>query len=563
MVSIVKKSINGNAYYYARQCKRVNGKPKIVWQKYLGRAEDIVQAVQGIKPEHAIVREFGAIAALYDIARQLRIVEHIDRHVPKRAGEVSVGTYLLIAILNRCVAPCSKASIADWFEGTILPHWLNVQARQLTSQRFWDNMNRVPEAAIADIEHDIVATMIDRFAIDLRQVLYDATNFFTFIDSFNDRAPLAQRGHSKEGRKSLRIVGLALLVAADSHLPLLHSVYPGNQPDAPTFSSLLDALAARWRELFATRSEDITLVLDKGNNSAANLVALEGSPYHFVGSLVPTQHPELLATPNRRLQPLDGIEDVKVWRTLRTVYGAERTVLVTWNQNLFDAQTATLLREIAKRRQCLRELQRRLQQWRKGAIRKGRPPTLEGTRKKIEGWLAARHMADLFRFQLEPGDPAPGLTFRFDRRAWKKLQDTLLGKTLIFTDNHHWNDLEIVRGYRAQHHVENAFRNMKDTSHIAIRPQYHWTDQKIRVHVCCCVLALMLCSLLQRETRQRGFDLSGTRLLDTLANIREVGVLQTTPRKRKTPAIEITLSQMSETEKALYDSLNLERFRTA
>ena len=271
----------------------------------------------------------------------------------------------------------------------------------------------------------------------------------------------------------------------------------------------------------------------------------------------------MLATPNRRLQPLDGIEGVKVWRTLRTVYGAEHTVLFTWNQNLFDAQTATLLREIAKRRQCLRELQRRLQQWRKGTIRKGRPPTLEGTRKKIEGWLGARHMADLFRVQLEPGDPAPGLTFRFDRKAWKKLQDTLLGKTLIFTDNHHWNDLEIVRGYRAQHHVENAFRNMKDTSHIAIRPQYHWTDQKIRVHVCCCVLALMLCSLLQRETRHRGIDLSGNGLLDTLANIREVGVLQTTLRKRKTPAIEITLSQMSETERALYDSLNLERFRTA
>ena len=53
----------------------------------------------------------------------------------------------------------------------------------------------------------------------------------------------------------------------------------------------------------------------------------------------------------------------------------------------FDAQTATLLREIAKRRQCLHELQLRLQQWRKGTIRKGRPPTLEGTRKKIERWL--------------------------------------------------------------------------------------------------------------------------------------------------------------------------------
>ena len=308
---------------------------------------------------------------------------------------------------------------------------------------------------------------------------------------------------------------------------------------------------------------DPTLVFDKGNNSAADLAALEEGPYHFVGSLVPTQHPELLAVPDRRLQPLDGIDGVRVWRTRYTVYGTERTVLITWNRNLFDAQTATLLREIAKRRQCLRELQLRLRRWRNGTIRTGRPPTLEGTRKKIKGWLAARHMADLFRIQLEPADPAPRLTFRFDRKAWQKLQDTLLGKTLIFTDNHHWSDLEILRGYRAQHLVEDAFRNMKDTSHIATRPRYHWTDQKIRVHVFCCVLALMLCSLLQRQTRLSGFQLSGARLLDTLANIREVGVLQTTPRSRKKPALEITLSQMSETEKHLYDSLNLARFRTA
>ena len=562
MVSIVRKTISGNAYYYARRSKRVDGKPRIVWRKYPGRAEEIVQALQGSKPEHAIVRESGAVAALYDIARQLHIVEHIDRHLPKRTDEASVGTYLLIAILNRCPAPCSKASIGNWFEPTILPNWLDVQEQQLTSQRFRDNMDRVSETAISGIERDIVATMVDRFAVDLRQVPFDATNFFTYIDSFNHRAPLAQRGHSKEGRKSLRIVGLALLVAADSNLPLLHSVYPRNQPAAPTFSSLLDALAARWRELYARHGEDITLVFDKGANSAANLAALEEGPYRFGGSLVPNQHPELLAVPNHRLQPLDGIEGARAWRTRHTVYGAERTVLVTWNRNLFDAQAATLLREGAKRRPGLRELQMRLRRWRRGTIRRGRPPTLEGTRKKVEAWLAARRMADLFRVQLKPAEPAPRLTFRFDRKAWQKPQDSLLGKTLIVTDDHHWSNLEIVRGYRALHHVENAFRNSQDSSHIAIRPQCHWTDQKIRVHVFCCVLALMLCSLLQRETRQHSFDLSGTNLLDTLANVREVGILQSTSRKRSKPALEITLSQMSETEKALDDSLNLARFRS-
>ena len=34
------------AYYYARESQRVNGKPKIVRQVYLGRADDIVAKLQ-------------------------------------------------------------------------------------------------------------------------------------------------------------------------------------------------------------------------------------------------------------------------------------------------------------------------------------------------------------------------------------------------------------------------------------------------------------------------------------------------------------------------------------
>jgi hypothetical protein len=33
--STVKKAIRAKPYYYVRECKRVDGKPKIVWQKYL------------------------------------------------------------------------------------------------------------------------------------------------------------------------------------------------------------------------------------------------------------------------------------------------------------------------------------------------------------------------------------------------------------------------------------------------------------------------------------------------------------------------------------------------
>ena len=143
------------------------------------------------------------------------------------------------------------------------------------------------------------------------------------------------------------------------------------------------------------------------------------------------------------------------------------------------------------------------------------------------------------------GDCLPTLRYRFDRRAWQRLQRTLLGKTLIFTDNADWSDVEIVRGYRAQHHVESAFRSMKNTHHISLRPQYHWTDQKIAVHVFCCVLALLLCSLL--ELHRCGLTKSAFELLDQLGRIREIGVVY--PGKK--PFVRMTLSQMTDDQRAL------------
>jgi transposase len=571
MPSITKKTIRGKVYYYARECKRVDGKPKIVWQKYLGRAEDIVGAMTApraeadsaeAEPREAVVSDFGAVAALYDLSRRLCLVEHVDRHVTKQSPGPTVGTYLLVAILNRCVAPCSKAAIGAWFQDTLLRRLLDIDSRQLTSQRFWDNMSRVSPEAIEAIERDVTSQMVRDFEIDLQRVLFDGTNFFTFIDTFNERSRLAQRGKNKEGRKALRIVGLALLVSADFHVPLLHRTYPGNQADAPTFASLSSKLVARYRQL-TDGAQHITIVFDKGNNSQENLEAIEDSPYHFIGSLVPTQHPDLLAIPASRFQPLDkeGLPGVLAYRTTKEVFDVQRTVLVTYNENLFVAQSRTLLREIAKRQQLLRELQHQLQRRQEGKARGGRGPTMETLSKKVEGWLKARHMRDLFHVHITESESLPTLTYRFDSRAWEHLQKTLLGKTILFTDNDDWTDAQIVRGYRSQHHVETAFRRLKDCHHISLRPQYHWTDQKIQVHVFCCVLALMLCSLLRRQLHAKGIHRSIPDLLDELAKIREVAVVYPPKGKRKAPTIQTTLSKMSPDQRLLYEALDLHRYQ--
>ena len=569
MASLATKKIRGHTYYYARECKRVNGKPKIVWQKYLGRADDIVaalsrdtQASPVIPPESASVTDFAAVVSLYDLAQRLKLAECIDRHVPKRGAGPSVGTYLLVATLNRCLAPCSKASIEQWFQTTALRRLLNLRPEQLSSQRFWDNMDRVSHEALQSIEADLVTHLVREFAIDVRRLLFDATNFFTYIDSFNQRSTLAQRGKSKEGRAALRIVGLALLVTTDFHLPLLHRTYPGNRADSPTFSSLISELIDRCKALTGEASS-VTLVFDKGNNSKENLQAVAASPLHFIGSLVPTQHRDLLSLPDSQFRSLaaEGLPGVRVVRTEKKIFGVSRTVLVVYNEALFEAQTQTLLREIAKRQQQLQELQQRLDAWAGKPALAGKPPTLAGAQKKIGAWLAARHMKELFHIDLTEVERLPVLRYSFNTQAWENLQRTLLGKTLLFTDLAEWSDAEIVRGYRSQAHIEQAFRTLKDPQHIALRPQYHWTDQKIEVHVFCCVLALMLVSLLQRELDRAGLRGSIPEILYELGRIREITMLYPSGQPGNPPTLHTTLSEMNERQRELFAALGLDRYR--
>jgi hypothetical protein len=101
---------------------------------------------------------------------------------------------------------------------------------------------------------------------------------------------------------------------------------------------------------------------------------------------------------------------------------------------------------------------------------------------------------------------------------------------------------------------------MKDTDCIAIRPQYHWTDQKVQVHVFCCVLALTLCGLLQRELSRAGIRRSVPAPLAELGGICEVDVLYPPREADAEPELRTTLSQMSAEQRSLYDTLGLEKY---
>ena len=565
MPSLTKKIVRGRPYYYLRESQRVNGKPKIVSTIYLGSAESIRDRLLSPQPSEVAVHEFGGSAATFSMAQDLDVVATIDRHVPKRGSQApSVGQYLLLAALNRCLAPTSKSGIAHWYSKTGLRRLLPFTPQQLSSQRFWDNMERVRAEQIAAIERDLAHTAVSRFGLDLRCLVFDATSFFTFLDSFNLRAKLPQRGHGKEGRDNLRLLGLALLITTDGEVPLLHHTYAGNQHDSVTFQSVAEQLFARCRSL-SQEVREITLVFDKGNNSEANLKLVGQSGVHFIGSLVPTQHPDLLALPREGMRRLDRSQLPAVWayRTHKILFGVNRTVLVSFNQKLFRAQTKTLSREIHQRERKLEKLQNSLR--RRRPDDRGKKPTVAGVKKKVREILHGRHMADLFRIQIHPTRQGlPRLRFQFRKAAYQKLRSTLLGKTILFTDHgEDRSDEQIVLGYRAQHHVEDDFRHLKNPLYLSFRPTFHWTDQKLRVHAFYCVLALMILNLLRRQLAKSGIALSIVEMMKQLTNIQQVTVLYQVPPRGQQPLARTVLSKLNSRQQKIVAALGLERYHSS
>lgn len=567
MSSLTAKKIRGRTYYYLRETARVGGKPKVVRQVYLGSADEVVASLARgptaleVRPG-ARVLEFGAPVALLDLASELDLVAIIDRHCPRRSNKgPSVGQMLTLAAINRAVAPRSKSQLAAWYEGTSLLRVLKLRAQQLTSQRFWDAMARVDTKALAGIERDLSARVMTHFDLAREVLFYDATNFFTFIDSFNARPTLAQRGDSKEGRTNLRILGLALLVTGDFQVPLFHRLYPGNHNDPTSFRASVGELVSLASEVLGS-VEDLTLVFDKGNNTADTLESLAGS-YHVVGSLVPSYHRDLLEVGREQMVRLDPERfpvEVRSHRTRKTVFGRDFTVLVVWNQGLYDAQRATLERETTKRGEKLEAERVRLARWQSGQVRGGHLPTVAAVQRRVANILKGRQTKGLFDVDVSPHPERPEVAqfqWSLSANAVAQLERTALGKTLLFTDRHEWSDEDIVTAYRGQHHVESAFRQMKDTQHLSFRPAYHWTDQKLRVHALTCVMALTLCSLLRRRLAARGLNLSIDAMLDALACIREVHVLLTSGRGR--PRVRRTHSQLAELPQRLFDELDLGR----
>jgi transposase len=558
MASLVGKRRGGRTYYYLVESARVAGKPRIIAQQYLGSGEELAarlsQAGPG-EPARTRHRAFGDLAAAWQVLQRLQVAQVIDEQVGSRRADAaaSVGTYLALAACNRVVAPRSKLAFAGWWQTTAGDRLVKLPAAALDHRRFWDAMDALTVADLRAIERAVAAQMVERYDLDLAGLVLDMTNFATFVDSANQRNTITQRGHAKQKRSDLRLVGVGLVVTADGGVPVLSHAYQGNRPDVTQFSAVIDELVARFGRL-AQASDTLTVVYDAGCDSADGQADVQASPLHFVGSLRPSDHPDLLAIPVRRFQVVDATRfpGLTAAETRTMALGADRRVVITHSETFHLRQVRGFEQTLATARRRLATLQARLA---RGRTRRPR----QAVEAEITGVLKPRWLSRVITWQLAGEEPASlRLSWHTDPAARRRLEAEVFGKRILFTDREDWPVAEVVAAYRSQADVEAGFRQLKDPKVVSFSPMFHWTDHKIRVHVFYCVLALAVAHLLRRQAAQAGLAMSVRELLATLAGIQETVLLYQGARGR--PRARHVLTEMDPIQQRLYDLYGLDAY---
>jgi transposase len=558
MATLQLRKSKGKKYWYVVESKRVNGKPRPIVIQYLGSIEKIMEMAQGKKcPEKIKSYSHGTIVAFLSIAEKIKIIPIINKYTnakrkdwakkPIRNG-LTVGATFLLGSIGRACNPTSKRGWFGWAQTTSCEHLLKLKLKNVNSQHFWNMMDCLSEESIPKIEEEILKSVLKEYPLNEGTLLYDTTNFFTFIDSQNDRCEIAKRGKNKQKRYDLRQIGMALVISQNEHIPLLHHTYDGNTNDCEVFRKLVFSIKKRMKAL-NINTEKHTLVFDRGCNSKKNLKHIKRLKLHYVASLTPYYHKLLIEEAKEKLKN-KTIEDqeLNIYRTKKIIWGEERTVLVFISKKLKLGCIQGIHQNLRKKRKQLRNLQKAL------LNPKAKKRTKKDLEISINKILAGKY--NLISYEITSLKKGKWqLSYKTNFSKLKKIEKEL-GFRIIMTDRHSWNNKDIVKAFYGQSNVENSFRDIKNPSHLAVRPSFHWTDQKIKVHFFLCVIGYLISTIILHEAKKTGFKGSLNLLLNKLNEIRMATLIEITEKRGK-PRCVHKLEEMSSEQNEILRKLNL------
>ena len=461
MPFLVWKTIGGKKRLVMRWNKRIDGKPKIIKEVYIGDMENLARMIQNpMENVDAYSLDFGMTAAILMAEKDIGLKTVIDNEMGHHASGLSPGDYALIFIMNRLSDPRSKSGIHEWmakdFSSTLF--------HSATAQGFWNIMDRFSDEAMKRIREKMRDRLIS-LGYDDSRLFVDGSNFYTYMEE-ND---MAKKGHNKKHRYDLNQVSYYIAASYD-YIPFTGDSYAGNIPDVKTFQMIVDSTP-----------DDAILIFDRGYNSRANIKYTGERKY--LGALIQSDHRDIMSLP---------LEKDSFIETRKPVYGRDHRIIVYHSSKLERRRIITFMKHFRKVYRKVRRI-----------IDTGDSDSME----KARFYLEAEKLNETIIL--------PTLKINSERMQERL---SMLGKNALFTNIDDMNAEELIDLYRKRNRVEHCFRTISMNNLAS--PVYHWTPQKIRVHMFFSYLAYMFLALIYNRIRAISETVSLASVQDLLRQVR-------------------------------------------
>lgn len=498
------------------------------WQQKYRQAQRSAQlarlALKGVVPlawvverltKHQLKYQLGALPVLYALLETLRVRQIINRYCPTQ-GEVDHGTVALVLVLNRLMFPLPLYRVADWVGQTVLTAVLGVPAEKFND----DRLERTLDALAPHLEAiwtEVVTVALRKAAVDLSVIFYDLTAFVVHGRYANSE--LIDFGFAHNTPNDKRKFKLALNTIADGNLPGLYRPWSGRTADQATVQNNMQNLQ-RWLAGFQQPQSRTLVVGDRAMLNAEIALTYERTDLQYLSGLKAHQkeHRALLqvwSDAQFEACPIVSGPHPQYWGRGCQVTFTHAGQTVT--QRGLVVLAGPLRDQLRQARQHqLQELQEQLAQVR-ADIGTPRLRSHKAVQRRVHSRLRTSPVGHLMDTQVYTNPQGqlhltwqvnPSLLAQEERRD---------GRYLLVTNNWRLSHAELFQLYRDKDGGEKRFLISK--SDLQVSPVFLHKDERIAAMLLLNMIALLAYSLLERQLRQQGLQLTTRQLIRRLQDL--------------------------------------------
>jgi hypothetical protein len=395
----------------------------------------------------------GHVAAVLGVLRSLGLESLLDR-APSRSRDLAVAL-----VVARVIGPCSKLATARSLEVTTLGEVMGVAGASE------DELYGALDWLLAR-QARVERALARRHLAEGSLVLYDLTS--TYVEG--SHCPLARHGHSRDHRPDRAQIEFGLLTDARG-CPVAVEAFVGNTADPATVEAQVEKLRSRFG------LTELVLVGDRGMLTSARIERLRETG--GIGWVSCLRAPAIRALVEAGDLQLGLFDERDLAEITSPEFPGERLVV---------CRNPALRAERARKREALLAATEGALSRVAGMVGRGRLRSAAAIGLRAGKVVNAKKMAKHFELDIAEG------VFAYRRRTEAIAAEAALDGLYVVRTSVPAERLDapaVVETYKRLSAVERDFRALKGDD-LAVRPIFHYREDRVRAHLFLCFLAAYL-----------------------------------------------------------------------